>query len=62
MSTNEPRPMITAKDIAIRLRVSPMTVYRMLETGEIPSMRFGRLYRVYRDQFEAWLEAKERGE
>ena len=28
------------------MRVSAMTVYRMVQSGELPAVRFGRSYRI----------------
>jgi len=47
---------IKVSEIAQELRLSPMTVYRLLKSGEIPSVRIGRSFRVQRAAFEAYLE------
>ena len=52
---------ITVREIAHELRVAPMTVYRLLRSGEIPSVRIGRSFRVRRDAFEAYLERNSAG-
>lgn len=36
----------TVPEIAAFLRVSRMTVYRMLQAGDLPSYQFGRQFRV----------------
>ena len=36
----------TVPEIANFLRVSKMTVYRLIHTGELPAYQFGRLMRV----------------
>ena len=46
---------ITVSEIAHELRVARMTVYRLLRSGEIPSVRIGRSFRVRRDVFEDYL-------
>lgn len=46
---------ITVAEIATELRVSRMTVYRLLNEGTIPSIRVGRGFRVARDKFDQYL-------
>ncbi|HEY4615909.1 MAG TPA: helix-turn-helix domain-containing protein [Citricoccus sp.] len=37
---------MTVTEVAEMMRVSRMTVYRMIHSGEVPAVRFGRSYRV----------------
>lgn len=37
---------MTVNEVAEMMRVSRMTVYRMIHAGELPAVRFGRSYRV----------------
>ena len=37
---------MTVSEVADLMRVSRMTVYRMIHSGELPAVRFGRSYRV----------------
>ncbi len=39
------------------MRVSKMTVYRMVHAGELPAVRFGRSYRVPQNAVESYLKA-----
>lgn len=36
----------TVAEVAELMRVSKMTVYRMVNSGELPAVRFGRSFRV----------------
>lgn len=36
----------TVAEVADMMRVSKMTVYRMVHSGELPAIRFGRSFRV----------------
>lgn len=46
----------TANEVAELLRVSPATVYRMAQAGELPTLsRVGPLLRFDLDAVEAWL-------
>ena len=37
---------LTVAEVADLMRVSKMTVYRLVHSGELPAVRFGRSYRV----------------
>lgn len=37
---------LTVAEVAGMMRVSKMTVYRMVHSGDLPAIRFGRSFRV----------------
>ena len=37
---------LTVAEVADLMRVSTMTVYRLVKSGELPAVRFGRSYRI----------------
>lgn len=37
---------LTVAEVAAQMRVSKMTVYRMVHSGELPAVRMGRSFRV----------------
>jgi len=37
---------LTVAEVADMMRVSTMTVYRMVHAGELPAIRFGRSFRI----------------
>lgn len=37
---------LTVNEVADVMRVSSMTVYRMVHAGELPAIRFGRSFRI----------------
>ncbi len=37
---------LTVAEVAELMRVSKMTVYRLVHSGELPAVRFGRSYRL----------------
>ncbi|MBW3576840.1 MAG: helix-turn-helix domain-containing protein [Actinobacteria bacterium] len=47
--------LLTVAEVADLLRVSTMTVYRLIRSGELPAVRVGRNYRVRRDELETYL-------
>lgn len=54
----EPPGMLTVEEVAGILRVNPKTVYRAIERGELPGLRFGRVIRVPRHALEQTLERR----
>ena len=44
---------MTVTEVAYMMRVSRMTVYRMIHAGELPAVRFGRSYRVPQEAVQA---------
>ncbi len=57
MTSEQPGRMrfLTVAEVADVMRVSKMTVYRMLHAGEIPAVRVGRSFRVPQDALEQYL-------
>lgn len=37
---------LTVGEVAQMMRVSTMTVYRLVHSGELPAIRFGRSFRI----------------
>jgi excisionase family DNA binding protein len=37
---------LTVAEVADMMRVSTMTVYRMVHAGDLPAIRFGRSFRI----------------
>ena len=37
---------LTVAEVAEMMRVSNMTVYRLVQSGALPAVRFGRSYRI----------------
>lgn len=53
---------MTVAEVAEVMRVSKMTVYRLVHSGELPAVRFGRSYRVPENAVEEYLRAAGLGE
>lgn len=47
---------LTVAEVASIMRVSKMTVYRMVHNGDLPAVRVGRSFRVPEDAVHAYLE------
>ncbi|MFP4310887.1 MAG: helix-turn-helix domain-containing protein [Nitriliruptoraceae bacterium] len=50
-----PTELLTAAEVADQLRVSTMTIYRLIRSGELPAVRVGRNYRVPVAELERYL-------
>jgi excisionase family DNA binding protein len=48
---------LTVSEVAEVMRVSKMTVYRLVHSGELPAVRFGRSYRVPETAVQRFLRA-----
>lgn len=48
--------LLTVAEIAAQMRVSKMTVYRLVQSGAINGLRFGRSYRVSEAAMQQYLE------
>jgi excisionase family DNA binding protein len=47
---------LTVAEVADLMRVSNMTVYRLVHSGELPAIRFGRSFRIPETAVEAVLQ------
>jgi excisionase family DNA binding protein len=48
---------LTIAEVADMMRVSKMTVYRLVHSGELPAIRFGRSFRVPESAVQAAVDA-----
>lgn len=46
---------LTVAEVASLLRVSNMTVYRLINAGQLPAVRVGRSYRIAEDDVDKYL-------
>ena len=46
---------LTVAEVAAQLRVSTMTVYRLIKAGQLASVRVGKSYRVREDDVDRYL-------
>ena len=46
---------LTVAEVAAQMRVSKMTVYRLVHSGELEAVRVGRSFRVPEHELEAYL-------
>lgn len=59
LSTNHANArFLTVAEVADLLRVSNMTVYRLVNAGELPAARVGKSYRIREDDIDRYLAAR----
>ena len=46
---------LTVAEVAARMRVSKMTVYRLVHGGDLPAVRVGRSFRVLEKDVDEYL-------
>ena len=46
---------VTVAEVATVLRVSNMTVYRLVQSGALPAVRVGRSYRIREEDVDRYL-------
>lgn len=49
------RVLLTVQDVQDLLQLGRSTVYELIRTGELPSVRIGRSVRIRRETLESWL-------
>lgn len=55
------KALLTVPEAARRLSLGRATAYRMVQMGELPSVRIGRAVRVPAQALAAWIAAHTRG-
>ncbi|NYG53793.1 helix-turn-helix domain-containing protein [Nocardioides perillae] len=50
------KKFLTVAEVAQMMRVSKMTVYRLVHNGELPALRVGRSFRVTEQDVDAYLQ------
>ena len=53
-----PGGLLTAAEVARVMRVSTMTVYRIIKSGELPAVRVGRSFRVRDIDVDSYLGSR----
>ena len=55
-----PPDWLTASEVASMLRVSKMTVYRLVHSGELAAVRVGKSFRISRTSVSSLLDEQHR--
>ena len=56
MATEAPKWLSTA-EAARRLGITPRTLYRFIDEGQLPAYRFGRVIRLKRLEVDSFIES-----
>ena len=48
----------TVNEVALLMRVSKMTVYRLIQQGDLPAVRIGRGFRIREEDVHRYLESR----
>ncbi|MGQ0670814.1 MAG: helix-turn-helix domain-containing protein [Actinomycetota bacterium] len=49
---------VTVSEVASLLRVSRMTVYRLIRQGDLPAVRMGRALRLREDEVHRYIDGR----
>lgn len=49
--------LLTVAEVAAHMRVSNMTVYRLIKSGQLPALRVGKNFRIRGTDLAAYLDA-----
>ncbi len=55
---DEEHRLLTVREVADTMRVSTMTVYRLIRSGALRATRVGKHFRVRRNDLEGYLESQ----
>jgi excisionase family DNA binding protein len=53
-------PLLTARDVAELLALSPHTILDKAEAGELPSFKLGHAVRFRQSEIATWIETQRR--
>jgi excisionase family DNA binding protein len=53
--------LLMVREVAELMRVSNMTVYRLIKAGDLPAIRVGKNFRIRRSDVEAYLGGRSFG-
>jgi excisionase family DNA binding protein len=53
-----PDGLLTVREVAESMRVSTMTVYRLIKAEELPAIRVGKHFRIRRRDLAGYLDAR----
>ena len=59
MAREDNGTFLTVAEVADIMRVSKMTVYRLVHSGELPAVRVGRSFRVHETAVNQYLDASD---
>lgn len=55
---DERRQFMTVAEVAALMRVSTMTVYRLIKAGDLAAVRVGKSYRITEDDVDIYIASR----
>jgi excisionase family DNA binding protein len=49
-------PVLTIDELAVYLKLSKSTLYKLAQEGKVPGQKVGKHWRFKRDTIDAWLD------
>ena len=56
MANKNKEEFYTAKELAEKLRVNIMTIYRYIKAGKLKAYKIGKEFRIDKDEFQRFLD------
>ncbi len=56
-ATSEEISWLSTADAADRLGITPRTLYRFIDEGQLPAYRFGRVIRLKQNEVESFIDS-----
>lgn len=50
-------PMLTLEELAIYLKLSKSTLYKLVQRGEVPGTKIGKHWRFRRETIDQWIDS-----
>ena len=50
---------ITIEELSEKLNIKKATLYKWVQNGKLPAIKFGNLWRFKRKDIESWIEEQE---
>ncbi|MEX1000179.1 MAG: helix-turn-helix domain-containing protein [Thermodesulfobacteriota bacterium] len=61
MSNKQEKEFYKAEDLAEKLDVNIMTIYRYIKAGKLKAYKIGKEFRIDKDEFERFLKSVKTG-
>jgi len=52
------KPILTLKEVAEYLKLSELSLYRLLHKGKIPGFKIGQQWRFTKNTIDKWIDEK----
>ena len=58
MPNRKPDSVMTIEDLALYLKLSKSTLYKLAAQGKLPGQKIGRHWRFHREAIDSWLQKR----